>query len=71
MDRDGGTPGARRGADDTGAVAAWASLSRPWQVAFEEAELTDRLFIVRMVNDIEARRRFIQAHAKTVKNLDI
>lgn len=41
------------------------------KVTIEDAEEADRLFDVLMGNDVEPRRRFIQAHAKTVKNLDI
>jgi tRNA(Arg) A34 adenosine deaminase TadA len=37
VNRDGGTRGAQRASGDTGASSAWASLSRPWQAAFEEA----------------------------------
>lgn len=41
------------------------------QVTIDDAEEADRLFDVLMGNDVEPRRRFIQTHAKTVKNLDI
>ena len=41
------------------------------QVTIEDAEEADRLFDVLMGNEVEPRRRFIQAHAKSVKNLDV
>ncbi len=41
------------------------------QVTIEDAEAADELFDVLMGNEVEPRRRFIQAHAKTVKNLDV
>ncbi|MFZ1626881.1 MAG: DNA topoisomerase (ATP-hydrolyzing) subunit B [Candidatus Moraniibacteriota bacterium] len=41
------------------------------QVTIEDAEEADRLFDILMGNDVEPRRRFIQTHAKTVKNLDV
>jgi DNA gyrase subunit B len=41
------------------------------QVTIEDAEEADRLFDVLMGSEVEPRRRFIQAHAKSVKNLDV
>ncbi len=41
------------------------------QIKIEDAEKADHAFEVLMGNDVEPRRRFIQAHAKTVQNLDI
>ncbi len=41
------------------------------QVTIEDAEEADTLFDILMGNDVEPRRKFIQTHAKTVKNLDI
>ncbi len=41
------------------------------QVTIDDAEEADRLFDVLMGNEVEPRRRFIQTHAKTVKNLDV
>ncbi|MGK2849125.1 MAG: DNA topoisomerase (ATP-hydrolyzing) subunit B [Minisyncoccota bacterium] len=41
------------------------------KVTIEDAEEADELFDILMGNDVEPRRRFIQTHAKTVKNLDI
>lgn len=41
------------------------------QVSIDDAEEADRLFDVLMGNEVEPRRRFIQTHAKGVKNLDV
>ncbi|MBP9751571.1 MAG: DNA topoisomerase (ATP-hydrolyzing) subunit B [Candidatus Moranbacteria bacterium] len=41
------------------------------QVKIEDAEAADELFDILMGNDVEPRRKFIQTHAKTVKNLDV
>jgi DNA gyrase subunit B len=41
------------------------------QVNIEDAEAADRMFDVLMGSDVEPRRRFIQTHAKSVKNLDV
>ncbi|NTW27217.1 MAG: DNA topoisomerase (ATP-hydrolyzing) subunit B [Candidatus Moranbacteria bacterium] len=41
------------------------------KVEIEDAEEADRVFDVLMGSDVEPRRRFIQTHAKTVKNLDV
>ena len=41
------------------------------KVTIEDAEAADELFDVLMGNEVEPRRRFIQTHAKAVKNLDI
>lgn len=41
------------------------------QVTIEDAEAADELFDILMGSEVEPRRRFIQTHAKTVKNLDI
>jgi DNA gyrase subunit B len=42
-----------------------------YQVTIEDAEETDRIFDILMGSDVEPRRRFIQTHAKSVKNLDV
>jgi len=42
-----------------------------YQVRIEDAEEADRIFDILMGSDVEPRRRFIQTHAKSVKNLDI
>jgi DNA gyrase subunit B len=41
------------------------------QVTLEDAEEADRMFDILMGNEVEPRRRFIQTHATTVKNLDV
>lgn len=41
------------------------------QVTIEDAERADEVFDVLMGSDVAPRKRFIQTHAKTVKNLDI
>lgn len=41
------------------------------QVKIEDAEEADSLFDILMGSEVEPRRRFIQTHAKTVKNLDV
>lgn len=40
------------------------------QVTIEDAEEADSLFDILMGNDVEPRRKFIQTHARTVKNID-
>ncbi|MFH1047418.1 MAG: DNA topoisomerase (ATP-hydrolyzing) subunit B [Patescibacteria group bacterium] len=40
-------------------------------VTIEDAERADQVFDVLMGSDVEPRKRFIQTHAKNVKNLDI
>jgi DNA gyrase subunit B len=41
------------------------------QVMIADAEAADRVFDILMGNEVEPRRRFIQTHAKSVKNLDV
>jgi DNA gyrase subunit B len=41
------------------------------QVNIKDAASADRVFDILMGTDVEPRRRFIQTHAKNVKNLDI
>ena len=41
------------------------------QVKIDDAEEADRVFDILMGTDVEPRRRFIQMHAKNVKNFDI
>jgi len=41
------------------------------QVTIEDAESADKMFDVLMGSEVEPRRRFIQTHAKSVKNLDV
>ena len=42
-----------------------------YQVTIDDAEETDRMFDILMGTEVEPRRRFIQTHAKSVKNLDV
>ncbi len=41
------------------------------QITIEDAEKADQIFDILMGDEVEPRRRFIQTHAKSVKNLDI
>ena len=41
------------------------------QVKIDDAQEADRVFDILMGTDVEPRRRFIQTHAKNVKNLDV
>jgi len=41
------------------------------QITIEDAEKTDEIFDTLMGGDVLPRRRFIQTHAKNVKNLDV
>ena len=41
------------------------------QVAVADAESADKIFDILMGTEVGPRKRFIQTHAKTVKNLDI
>ena len=40
-------------------------------VRVEDAAKADEIFDILMGAEVEPRKRFIQTHAKTVKNLDI
>lgn len=42
-----------------------------YQVTIEDARKADQAFDVLMGNEVEPRKRFIQAHAKSVQNLDV
>ena len=41
------------------------------KVNIEDAQAADKMFDVLMGSEVEPRRRFIQTHAKNVKNLDV
>ena len=41
------------------------------QVTIEDAQRADQIFDVLMGNEVEPRKRFIQAHAKSVGYLDV
>ncbi|PIU76310.1 DNA topoisomerase IV subunit B, partial [bacterium CG06_land_8_20_14_3_00_33_50] len=42
-----------------------------YQVNVEDAEKANEIFNIFMGDDVLPRKRFIQAHAKSVKNLDV
>jgi DNA gyrase subunit B len=41
------------------------------QVSIEDAAEADRTFEMLMGSDVAPRKRFIQTHAKSVRNLDV
>jgi DNA gyrase subunit B len=41
------------------------------QVTLEDSVLADEIFTILMGDQVEPRRRFIETHAKEVKNLDV
>jgi DNA gyrase subunit B len=41
------------------------------KVEIEDAQEADKVFDILMGSEVEPRRRFIQTHAKNVKNLDV
>jgi len=41
------------------------------RISIEDIALADETFDILMGSDVAPRKRFIQTHAKTVKNLDI
>ncbi len=41
------------------------------QVKIEDAHQTDKTFDILMGEEVEPRKKFIQTHAKSVKNLDV
>ena len=41
------------------------------QVTIEDAMKADETFSMLMVDDVAPRRRFIESHARNVKNLDV
>ncbi len=54
----------------------WETTMNPqnrlmFQVKIEDAEEADRIFEVLMGSEVEPRKRFLQAHARNVKNLDV
>jgi DNA gyrase subunit B len=54
----------------------WSTTMNPenrmlMRVEIEDAVEADKIFDVLMGDDVDPRKRFIQTHAKTVRNLDI
>jgi len=54
----------------------WETTMNPenrilWKVMVEDAEEADRTFDRLMGSEVPPRKRFIQVHAKGVKNLDV
>jgi len=54
----------------------WETTMNPenrvlYQVKVEDAEKANEIFSILMGDEVLPRKRFIQAHAKNVKNLDI
>jgi DNA gyrase subunit B len=65
-----------KGLGEMNANDLWETTMNPenrvmLQVTIDDAEEADRIFDVLMGSEVEPRRRFIQTHAKTVKNLDV
>ncbi len=65
-----------KGLGEMNADELWSTTMDPenrilLQVKIEDAKEADKIFDILMGKEVPARKRFIQAHAKTVKNLDI
>jgi DNA gyrase subunit B len=41
------------------------------QITIEDAQKADELFDILMGSEVAPRKKFIQAHAKSVQNLDV
>jgi len=41
------------------------------KVTFDDAVVADQVFSMLMGDDVAQRKRFIESHAKNVKNLDV
>ena len=65
-----------KGLGEMNAEQLWETTMDPktrtmFQVTIDDAEKADSVFDILMGNEVEPRKRFIQMHAKNVKNLDI
>lgn len=65
-----------KGLGEMNAEELWETTMNPenrilQQVTIEEAHLADKTFDILMGEEVEPRKKFIQTHAKSVKNLDI
>ncbi len=65
-----------KGLGEMNAEQLWETTMNPenrllLQVAVGEAHEADKTFDILMGEEVEPRKKFIQTHAKSVKNLDI
>jgi len=65
-----------KGLGEMNADELWSTTMDPenrtfLQVSIKDAKEADKIFDILMGKEVPARKRFIQAHAKSVKNLDI
>ena len=65
-----------KGLGEMNPIQLWETTMNPenrvlLQVKIEDAQEADRIFDVLMGNEVLSRKKFIQSHAKKVKNLDV